>query len=138
MKKLLFLCALLLCAASAQAQTVYNPKRVQFDSPDHAAISQYVVEYWLPTVDPATGAPVTIGTIAKAQVTTTGQASPQYEALLSAITPMPAVPVGTTYIARLKSVGDGVTYSGESVRSTPSGPFAFLAVPRPPAGVSIR
>lgn len=131
----LLLASLLLSAIPVTAQTVYNPTRVQFDSPDHALATQYVVEYWLPSVDPATGAPVTSGTIAKAQVTTTGQASPQYEALLSAVTPLPAVPTGTTYVARLKVRNAA---DQESVRSGASNPFAFLAAPRTPSAVSIR
>lgn len=137
MKRLsLLVWVLLITAAPLHAQApVYNPRKVQFDSPDHALATQYVIEYWLPTVDPATGAPVTSGTIAQAQVTTTGQATPQYEALLSAVTPLPAVPTGTTYVARMKVRNAA---DQESVRSGASNPFAFLAAPRTPSAVSLR
>lgn len=122
-------------AVSAQAQTVYNPTKVIFDSPDHEAmVTSYVIEYWLPAVDPATGSPVTSGSIAKAAVTTNPTPPGAYQALLSAITPLPAVPTGTTYVARLKAIGAG----GESVRSSASNPFAWQSAPRNPAAVSIR
>ena len=122
-------------AVSAQAQTVYNPVNVIFDSPDHAAlVTSYVIEYWLPTVDPATGSPVTSGTIPKSAVTTNPTPPGAYQAPLSAITPMPAVPVGTTYVARLKCIGSG----GESARSPVSNPFVFLSAPQPPASLQLR
>ncbi len=122
-------------AVSAQAQTVYNPTKVIFDSPDHEAmVTSYVIEYWLPAVDPATGAPVTSGTIDKSVVTPNQTPPGAYQALLSAITPLPAVPVGTTYVARLKAIGAG----GESARSSASNPFAYLSAPRPPAALSFR
>lgn len=122
-------------AVSAQAQTVYNPTAVVFDSPDHEAmVTSYTIEYWLPAVDPATGSPVTSGTLAKAAVTTNPTPPGAYRALLSAITPLPAVPVGSTYVARLKAIGAG----GESARSSASNPFVFLSAPRPPAALSFR
>jgi hypothetical protein len=122
-------------AAPLSAQTVYNPTKVIFDSPDHEAmVTSYVIEYWLPAVDPGTGSPVTTGTIAKSAVTTNSTPPGAYQALLSAVTPLPAVPTGTSYVARLKAIGAG----GESVRSSASNPFVFQNAPRPVSAVSTR
>ena len=129
-------CIACLCLASlASAQTVYNPTKVVFDSPDHdTSVTSYVIEYWLPTVDPATGSPVTTGTIQKTAVSANPAPPGVYQALLSAITPLPAVPVGTSYVARMKAIGEG----GESMRSSASNPFVFQSAPRSPAAVSIK
>ena len=135
MRTWLYVVAFCLLAVGAEAQTTYNPTKVIFDSPDHEAmVTSYVIEYWLPAVDPTTGAPVTSGTIAKSVVTPNPTPPGAYQALLSAILPLPSVPTGTTYVARLKAIGAG----GESVRSAPSGPFAWQSAPRNPAAVSIR
>lgn len=131
---------LLMTAATARSQTVYNPTTVEFDSPDHLTdcsgapcVSAYVVEYWLQGVDPATGQPVSSATIPKAKVT---GAAPKYQALFSDFLPLMAIPVGNTYVARLRSVG--VTPDLLSVRSLPSNPFASATVPRTPLAVSVK
>lgn len=130
------LAVILLWTGLASAQTVYNPKFVEFDSVDHATVDSYVLEYWIQGVDPTTGAPVTSGSIPKASVRTrpTG-ATPPFEATLADFTGMGATPVGQTYVARLKAVS---LAAGESLRSPASNPFAFLAAPRSPAAVSIK
>jgi hypothetical protein len=131
-------CLACLCLASvASAQTVYNPTKVQFDSPDHTTnVSGYTVEYWLNSVDPATGAPFMVMSLAKTDVTTTGQPSPTYEALLAKLTPLPALAVGQLYKATLKAIGTDP--SQVSARSTTSNPFARVSAPQIPAGVLIR
>lgn len=126
------LMACLLAPVAAGAQTVYNPTKIQFASPDHATlVTSYTVEYWLSTVDPATGAPFMTMTLPKAAVTAVETG---YEAPLSALQPQPALAVGVLYKATLKAVGDG----GTSVRSTASNFFGLANAPVVPTAVSIR
>lgn len=133
-------CLLLMSALPATAQTVYNPKLIEFDSPDHLTdcsgvpcVSAYVVEYWLQGVDQTTGQPVSSGTLPKASITGT---APTYTSLLSSITPILGIPVGVTYVARVRAVG--ITPDLLSDRSAASNPFASASVPRPPLAVSVR
>ena len=113
------------------AQTpVTNPSRVEFDSADHAVacpadscITGYRVEVWLPTVDPATGSPVSQAVVAKSVVATTG-AVPAYKIDRAAWGV--SFPPGTSYVLRLVAVGQGTV---ESARSLPSGPFVRTAAP---------
>ena len=116
-------------AASGWAQTtVTNPNRVEFDSADHAVtcpadscITGYRVEVWLPTVDPATGSPVSQNVVAKGMVGTTG-ATPAYK-IDRAAWGVSFAP-GVTYVLRLVAIGEGTV---QSARSLPSGPFARTA-----------
>ena len=116
-------------ASSAWAQTpVINPSRVEFDSVDHAVacpgdncITGYRVEVWLPTVDPATGSPVSQNVVANGMVGTTG-ATPAYK-IDRAQWGVSFAP-GVTYVVRLVAVGEGTV---QSARSLPSGPFARTA-----------
>lgn len=143
MRTVIALVVALLLAAAAGAQTVYNPKVIQFDSPDHATacpgtscVSAYKVEYWLPGVDPATGQPVSTYDLPKTAVAANPAAPPAYQAQLTALTPLPAVPVGTTYVARMVAVGNDATLL--SARSVASNPFVYPAAPRSPAAVSLK
>lgn len=134
---LLWTCACCGWAAMATAQTVYNPKIVQFDSPDHATlVGSYTVEFWMVGVDPATGKPVSTYTLDKSKVTTLGTTSPMYQANLADLTPVPAIPIGSTYVARLLAVG--MDTSMISPRSDPSNPFASAVVPRSPLAVQLK
>ena len=128
-------------AASGWAQTtVTNPSRVEFDSADHgvacpadSCITGYRVEVWLPTVDPATGSPVSQNVVAKGVVATTG-ASPAYK-IDRAAWGVSFAP-GTTYVLRLVAVGQGTV---ESARSLPSGPFVRTATPASvPSAVAVK
>lgn len=133
--KSICLLLLLLLPGSAQSQTVYNPQRIEFASPDHDTnVSSYIVEYWLDGVDPATGAPFTTATLAKAAMTM--PTSGVYSALLTSLTPMPAIQVGRNYKATVTAVGIDTTL--KSARSTLSNPFALAPAPASPARVSIR
>lgn len=118
----------------ALAQTVYNPTRIEFLSPDHDTnVSEYVVEYWLNGVDPAVGQPYTVATLPKAAVTLS---SGTYQAALTSLTPLPAIQVGQTYKATLIAVGLDTTQ--RSARSSLSNPFAKALAPAPPQSVSFR
>jgi hypothetical protein len=49
MKRLVLVAVLVLMAGAAQAQTVLNPRSVEFDpSFDHAVVTSYVIGYFLP------------------------------------------------------------------------------------------
>ena len=134
MKRLVLMVMLLCaCAAPLAGQTVYNPTTIEFDSPDHATVTAYQVEYWVAGVDPATGSPVSSGTLPLSAITST---APTYRALLSAISPILGIPVGQTYVARLRAVG--VTPDLVSERSPASNPFASASVPRTPLAVSVK
>lgn len=137
MRRLWWALLLVLVATSASAQTVvYNPERIQFISLDHETlVTSYVVEYWLNGVDPATGSPYTTSTLPKAALTGTGVAQ-TYTALLTALTPFPAIQVGKTYRATVRSVG--ATLEETSARSELSDPFALRSVPQPPQQVSFH
>ena len=127
-------------ASSAWAQTpVINPSRVEFDSVDHAVacpgdncITGYRVEVWLPTVDPATGSPISTSTLEKTKVTTTG-GTPAYRALLSDCVPMVAPPPGVQVVVRMVAVG---TYLS-SARSNASNPFVRATAPATVSGVAV-
>lgn len=123
---------------NGQAQTVYNPQTLQFDSPDHATAVSYKVELWLQGVDPATGAPISTFTLAKDKVVASGLTAPepQLKANLSDLTPLFAYPSGQFYVARLVAVG--VTPDLISARSTPSNPFARAVAPLPVVNLRIR
>jgi hypothetical protein len=137
--------AFLLVAGLAPAQTVYNPSRVEFTHSQHlnpcptangvTCIAKYVIEFWLPTVDPATGSPVQVSEIPKSVVTPVAGQAETYTALLAAISPVFAAPTGTTYVARLRAVDD---IAQASERSAASNPFAYLGAPLTPAAVSLR
>jgi len=131
-------CLACLCLASvASAQTVYNPTRVQFSSPDHVTnVSKYTVEYWLNTVDPATGSPFRVMTLNKADVTVANETGPLYEALLSKLVPLPTLPVGQLYKATVRA--HGLDDTQVSARSTVSNPFGRTTAPVTPTGLSIR
>lgn len=125
-----------LAPSAAQAQTVYNPRVVQFDSPDHVTgVSAYKVELWLSTADPVTGAPISTYDLAKTKVTATSS-TPAYQANLTDVTPLFSYPVGQTYVVRLIAVG--VDPAMLSARSTPSNPFAAADAPRSLVNVSVR
>jgi|PlaIllAssembly_1097288.scaffolds.fasta_scaffold185241_2 opacity protein-like surface antigen len=134
MKKLLFALALLLCAAAAHAQTVVNPRTVEFTvSPDHAvvlgdgqpAVTKYDIRFY------ATGAsaPFSEATLGKPTPDGTGKVALP----LANIPQFVAIPVGTAYVARVVAVGP----LGEGV-SEPSNPFDIQVSPRAPAGVTIK
>jgi hypothetical protein len=134
--------ALGILATPAHAQTVYNPIKVQFDSPDHAVtcpaancVSGYRMELWLQGVDPATGQPVSSYDATKSKVTTTGSA-PAYQILFSDFATLPAVPAGNMYVARLVAIG--VDASTLSARSVASNPFALATAPRSLTNVQIK
>jgi len=129
---LLFLLAPL---AVAVGQTVYNPTKVQFSSPDHAIVSRYTVEYWLSTADPATGTPISTMTLNKADVTIANATGPVYEALLSKLIPPPTLVMGQLYKATLTAHGLDDTVSG---RSTASNPFGVSSAVATPTALSIR
>jgi hypothetical protein len=130
--------AALLLAHAADAQSVvHNPTRVQFSSPDHATnVSKYTVEYWLNTVDPATGTPFMTMTLAKADVTVFSETGPVYEALLSKLVPLPTLPVGQVYKATLTA--HGLDETQVSARSGASNPFDRTSAPATPTTLSIR
>lgn len=135
MKKLLALLCLLY-AWPVGAQTVYNPTLIEFSSPDHdTQVTNYAVEYWMQGVDPTTGSPVSAAFIDKTKMTVVAGSSPLlYRVLLSDFSPILGIPVGPTYVARVKAIGPG----GESPRSAPSNPFASAVAPATPTSVSIR
>jgi hypothetical protein len=114
--------------AQAQIPVVFSPTKVQFDSPDHikdcpsdGCLAGYKIELWLAGVDPATGSPASVFTLAKNKVTTTGS-TPTYQALLSDVTPLWSVPQGLTFVLRMVAVGEPPTLI--SVRSNETEPFA--------------
>lgn len=119
------------CAGTPPSGTVHNPTRLCFQSPDHASATAYAVEYWLQGVDPTTGAPVQTFGLPISAVTSGGSG---YTALLSALTPLPAMPTGQTYVIRMTLTGA----TGVSPRSDATNPFDFPAVPQPAQGVSVR
>lgn len=124
----------LLFATTAFSQTIYNPTRIEFASPDHdTMVTKYIVEYWLDGVDPATGTPYATSTLAKTAMTVNAGV---YSAPLTALVPLPAPQVGKTYKATVKAVGQ--TDTDVSVRSALSNPFAVASVPVSPSAVSIR
>jgi hypothetical protein len=133
------ICLLLLLSlpslAAAQTGLVYNPTRIEFQSPDHdTQVSSYIVEYWLEGVDPATGQPYTTSTLSKNNLTlTTGG---YYTSLLASLEPMPAIQVGKNYRATVTAVG--LTPDLKSARSPLSNPFAQALAPANPQAVSIR
>lgn len=125
---------LLFLPSLAGAQVVYNPTRIEFQSPDHDTnVSSYIVEYWLENVDPATGAPYTTATLAKSAMTVN---SGVYSALLTSLEPMPAIQVGTNYKATVMAVGLDPTL--RSARSNASNSFAQAPVPASPRAASVR
>jgi hypothetical protein len=131
------LALVLLGGQDVVAQTVYNPTKVQFSSPDHTTnVSGYTVEYWLNTVDPATGSPFMVMSLAKTDVTVFSETGPVYEALLSKLTPLPTLAVGQLYKATLKAIGTDTSLV--SARSSASNPFAQVSAPQTPAAVSLR
>jgi hypothetical protein len=147
MKKTILVLLSLLCLLSVvpnvNAQTVYNPTVIQFNSLDHSiacpadkCVSSYKVEYWLQGVDPATGQPVSTYTLAKAKVVASGITDPAWQANLADLTPIPAIPVGSNYVARVIAVGlDAATLSA---RSAASNPFASAGAPRSLTNVLLK
>jgi len=134
----IFVAACVLIALPAMAQTVYNPRIMQFDSVDHAVTSVYKVEFWLQAADPVTGAPISTYDLPKSKVTPSGLAAPepQLQANLSDLTPLVGIPVGQTYVVRLIAVGmDGTSLSP---RSPASNPFATAGVPSSVTNVRVR
>lgn len=134
MKKLLFAALFLLCAVSAHAQTVVNPRTVEFTvSPDHTvvlgdgqpAVTRYDIRFF------AVGAttPFSEASLGKPTPDGTGKVSLP----LGEIPQFLAIPVGTGYVARVAAVGP----LGEGV-SAPSNPFDIQVSPRAPAGVTIK
>lgn len=129
---LLAACVLMILglASMASSQTIYNPRILQFDSPDHVTqVLAYKVEIWLSGVDPQTGAPIMTLDLAKVRVVPSGAPAgePQLQANFTDLTPLPSYPSGQTYVLRMVAVGlDGIIMSP---RSTPSGPFAAAGVP---------
>lgn len=130
---------LLTTCAPASAQTVYNPRIIQFDSPDHATlVTGYTVEFWIQGVDPTTGAPVASYALTKDKVVASGLMAPdpQYQANLADMTPVPAIPIGNFYVARMVAVGQ--TPNLVSPRSLPSNPFASAGAPASAANLRLK
>jgi hypothetical protein len=128
--------------ATATAEPlIYNPTIIQFDSADHAIVSVYKVETWLLAADPLTGQPITVMTLAKDKALPgwcpIQPCVPEFQANIADGTPLFSVPVGQTYVFRMKAVGLGAE-ALESPRSDPSGPFAIAGVPRSVVGLSIK
>jgi hypothetical protein len=100
MKTLFLLIAFVMCLGlSAEAQIVYNPTLVEFDSPDHASLSYYVVEFWLSTA-PQVGTPVQAISVPVSKVTVASIGPPiQYQILFTDI-PI-YVPFGSSYVVDL-------------------------------------
>lgn len=135
------LLATLALASPASAQLVYNPSVLEFVSVDHdivcpadACVSGYTLEYWLASVDVGSGSPVTTASISRDM--TVNVINDQYRVDLSALTPLPAVPIGQTYVVRL--IANGISPEIKSARSLASNPFVLAAAPRSPASLILR
>jgi hypothetical protein len=143
MRRALLVMVALLWAGTASAQSlVYNPRYIDFESPNHttacpadACVSSYIVEYWLAGVDPATGAPFMTMTLAKDKVVSSG-GLPIYRAAMADLTPVPVIPVGQTYVVRMVAVG--ATPELKSARSDPSNSFAAAGAPQKVGAVTVR
>jgi hypothetical protein len=136
---------LLLISIPGIAQTVYNPKIVQFDSLDHAnacpatnCINSYKIELWLQGVDPATGAPISTFDLAKNRVIQSGlpAAEPQLQANLADTVPLFSYPAGQSYVLRMIAVG--IDPLVVSARSNATGPFAAADAPRSLVNVRVK
>lgn len=141
MRKFALLTALLCVAAPAGAQIVYNPSTLEFTSPDHvivcpaeACVSGYTLEYWLQNVTPANGSPVTTASVSRDMATNVS--GNVYRVNLADLSPIPAVPIGQTYVVRL--IANGVSPEIKSARSEASNPFALAAAPRTPVSLTLR
>jgi hypothetical protein len=141
MRKLLFATALLALLPTPASAQLYNPKTLEFNSPDHATtcpadacVSGYQVEYWLAATDPLTGSPVTSAALDKAKMTNVTGTT--YRAALTDLVPLPAVPIGQTYVIRV--IAKGATADLMSARSEPSVPFVLAAAPRTVTQVVLR
>lgn len=134
MRASISLLLLLFLPSLAGSQTVYNARYIEFSSPDHETlVSAYTVEYWLEGVDPATGSPYQVMTLAKTSLNLEGGV---YRASLSSLQPLPVIPVGKNFKATVTAIG--LDTSLKSPRSGLSNPFALAPAPASPASVSIR
>ena len=119
MKTLFLLIAFVMCLGlSAEAQIVYNPTLVEFDSPDHASLSYYVVEFWLSTA-PQVGSPVQIANIPVSKVTVVSLGPPVMYQILFEDIPI-HLPFGSSYVVDLMAC----TTTACSARSSVSPQYA--------------
>ena len=123
----------------AVTSLIYNPRILQFDSPDHATlVGSYKVEIWLQAADPIVGQPIQTSVLAKDKVVASGLTAPepQLQANLLDVTPLFGVPVGQTYVIRMVAVGLDDTLV--SPRSNATGPFEIAGAPRSVVNPSIK
>lgn len=134
--------AAVLASTAAQAQTIYNPRAVEFeyDAPEFQTVTSFALEFWIQgtvtnpgcvAVPPAQA----VATYSAPQIaaTATGTAN-TYAIPIGAFVPLIGTPIGFTYVGCLKARRD----TEESARSDASNPFGWRAALLNPRKVSFR
>lgn len=106
MKKLLFVLLFVCVSAAVSAQTLYNPTLIEFNSPDHALVTQYRVEFWI-AGQPLVGDPVGKYDVPVSKVTIADPGPPPtYQILMSDV--LVFLPFGKSYMVRLLACEDSL------------------------------